>query len=92
MMSTAQPVDSGDCAHFGDEVLFTGDHLWGDEETGRLAMGRSVCWYSWPEQVRSLRRLLDHRFEWVLPGHGRRYRARSAADMRAAIESLLAVS
>jgi glyoxylase-like metal-dependent hydrolase (beta-lactamase superfamily II) len=42
--------------------------------------------------VRSLRRLLDHRFEWVLPGHGRRYRARSAADMRAAIESLLAVS
>src|SRR5262249_54685468 len=44
---------------YRDQVLFSGDHLWGDEETGELAMGRSVCWYSWPEQVRSLRRLLD---------------------------------
>jgi glyoxylase-like metal-dependent hydrolase (beta-lactamase superfamily II) len=75
---------------YRDQFLFSGDHLWADEDTGQLAMGRSVCWYSWPEQVRSLRRLLDFRFEWVLPGHGRRFRARSAADMRAAIESLLA--
>ena len=52
-----------------DEYLFTGDHLWAWE--GRLAMGRSVSWYSWAEQKKSLRKLLDYRFEWVLPGHGR---------------------
>ncbi len=75
---------------YGETFLFTGDHLWGDEDTGRLGMSRSVCWYSWREQVASLRRLLDHRFEWVLPGHGRRFRATSARAMRAAIEALLA--
>jgi len=74
---------------YRDRFLFSGDHLWGDEDTGRLAMGRGVCWYSWAEQRRSLRRLLDHRFEWVLPGHGRRFQARSPAEMRAAIEALL---
>jgi glyoxylase-like metal-dependent hydrolase (beta-lactamase superfamily II)/ferredoxin len=77
---------------YRDRFLFTGDHLWCDEDTGRLAMGRSVCWYSWPEQVRSLRRLLDFDFEWVLPGHGRRFRAASPAKMRAALEALLAES
>lgn len=66
------------------------DHLWGDEDTGRLAMSRGVCWYSWSEQRRSLRRLLDFEFEWVLPGHGRRFRAASPAAMRAALEALLA--
>lgn len=75
---------------YGETFLFTGDHLWGDEDTGRLGMSQSVCWYSWREQVASLRRLLDHRFEWVLPGHGRRFRATSARAMRAAIEVLLA--
>jgi glyoxylase-like metal-dependent hydrolase (beta-lactamase superfamily II)/ferredoxin len=29
-------------------------------------------WYSWPETIRSMERLLNYRFEWVLPGHGRR--------------------
>jgi glyoxylase-like metal-dependent hydrolase (beta-lactamase superfamily II)/ferredoxin len=52
-----------------DEYLFTGDHLWAWE--GRLEMGRNVSWYSWTEQKKSLRKLLDYRFEWVLPGHGR---------------------
>ena len=37
-------------------------------------MGRSVSWYSWTEQKKSLRKLLDYRFEWVLPGHGRSLR------------------
>ncbi|NEQ28542.1 MAG: MBL fold metallo-hydrolase, partial [Microcoleus sp. SIO2G3] len=26
-----------------------------------------------PELVRSMRRLAEYDFEWVLPGHGRRY-------------------
>jgi glyoxylase-like metal-dependent hydrolase (beta-lactamase superfamily II)/ferredoxin len=77
----------GSCALLVDDVfLFSGDHLWGSE--GRLEMGRGVCWYSWPEQKRSLRRLLDYRFEWVLPGHGRSLHL-SAPKMRAELESLL---
>ena len=55
--------------------LFTGDHLaWSERrgEGGGLIAFRDVSWYSWPEQTRSMRRLLDYRFEWVLPGHGRR--------------------
>jgi glyoxylase-like metal-dependent hydrolase (beta-lactamase superfamily II)/ferredoxin len=73
---------------FRDEYLFTGDHLWGDE--GALGAGRDVCWFSWTEQLRSLARLRDHRFCWVLPGHGSRHRAPSAEAMRADLERLLA--
>ena len=55
-----------------EKYLFTGDHLaWSDNRAGLVAF-RDVAWYSWPEQTRSMLRLLDYRFEWVLPGHGRR--------------------
>jgi len=55
-----------------NKYLFTGDHLaWSDNRAGLVAF-RNVSWYSWPEQTRSMRKLLDYRFEWVLPGHGRR--------------------
>ena len=70
------------------KFLFTGDHLWGTEE-GELGASRSVCWYSWSEQVRSIERLLEFDFEWVLPGHERRFRTESAAAMRKAVERLL---
>ena len=57
---------------YKDKFLFTGDHLaWSDNRGGLIAF-RSVAWYSWPEQTKSMKRLLDFRFEWVLPGHGRR--------------------
>jgi glyoxylase-like metal-dependent hydrolase (beta-lactamase superfamily II)/ferredoxin len=74
---------------YREKFLFTGDHLWWSETRGRLHASRSVCWYSWPEQTRSMERLLDYRFEWVLPGHGRRYQAASAAAMRAELEELV---
>ena len=75
---------------YRERFLFTGDHLWWSDELGRLHASRSVCWYSWPEQRRSLERLLDFRFEWVLPGHGRRYQAPSAAVMRVELERAIA--
>jgi ferredoxin len=57
---------------YRDKFLFTGDHLaWSDNRRGLVAF-RDVAWYSWPEQTKSMKRLLDFRFEWVLPGHGRR--------------------
>lgn len=57
---------------YRNRFLFTGDHLaWSDNRNGLIAF-RDVAWYSWREQTRSMRRLLDYKFEWVLPGHGRR--------------------
>ncbi len=74
---------------YRDTFLFTGDHLWWSERTGALHASRAVCWYDWDLQTRSMERLLDFRFEWVLPGHGRRWRAASAAVMRAELERLV---
>jgi glyoxylase-like metal-dependent hydrolase (beta-lactamase superfamily II)/ferredoxin len=73
---TAIPVPGHTRGHvvvlYRDKFLFTGDHLaWSDRRGGLIAF-RDVAWYSWPEQTRSMKRLLDYRFEWVLPGHGRR--------------------
>jgi glyoxylase-like metal-dependent hydrolase (beta-lactamase superfamily II)/ferredoxin len=52
--------------------LFSGDHVWWSESFRSLHASRSVCWFSWPDQITSMERLLDYSFEWVLPGHGRR--------------------
>ena len=74
---------------YKDSILFTGDHLWWSTEMEALDASREVCWYSWPQQIRSMERLLDLRFEWILPGHGDPYRAPSAAAMRAGLERLI---
>jgi glyoxylase-like metal-dependent hydrolase (beta-lactamase superfamily II)/ferredoxin len=75
---------------FRETFLFTGDHLWWSEERQALHASRSVCWYSWEEQVRSLERLRSFRFEWVLPGHGGRRHAGSPEAMRSEVDRLLA--
>jgi glyoxylase-like metal-dependent hydrolase (beta-lactamase superfamily II)/ferredoxin len=75
---------------YRETFLFTGDHLMGSEGDGRLHASRGVCWYSWPDQIRSMERLLDFRFEWVLPGHGGSYRAPSASAMRQELERVVA--
>ena len=61
---------------YRDRFLFTGDHLAWSERRGHLYAFRDACWYSWEEQIRSMKRLLDYDFEWVLPGHGRPVRLR----------------
>ena len=58
--------------------LFTGDHLAWSENLQQLVGFPDVCWYSWSKQVESMRQLLNYSFEWVLPGHGRRYHADTA--------------
>jgi glyoxylase-like metal-dependent hydrolase (beta-lactamase superfamily II)/ferredoxin len=72
-----------------NRFLFTGDHLAWDRETLSLSASRDYCWYSWREQVRSLRKLAEYSFEWVLPGHGQRVRLASPT-MRCAMEKLAA--
>lgn len=58
-----------------DKFLFTGDHLAKSEDSEELIAFRSYCWYSWSEQIKSMEKLATYSFEWVLPGHGRRYHA-----------------
>jgi len=74
----------------GERDLFTGDHVWGTDDGTGLDASRSVCWDSWPSQVRSVERLLAHRFERVLPGHGPVFRAASAEAAHDAVAALLA--
>ena len=57
---------------YKDKFLFTGDHLWWSEDENCLSAGKSVCWYSWEEQIKSVEKLVEFDFEWILPGHGRR--------------------
>jgi glyoxylase-like metal-dependent hydrolase (beta-lactamase superfamily II)/ferredoxin len=70
-----------------DTWLFTGDHLWGDA-AGRLGASRAVCWWDWDAQIASMERLAGLRFEWVLPGHGRPWRARTPEEARSAVREL----
>ena len=74
---------------YRDKYLFTGDHLaWSFRRNGLIAF-RDACWYSWEEQTRSMERLLDFSFEWVLPGHGAWHRAESPAAMRRDLEECI---
>lgn len=57
------------------KFLFTGDHLAWSARLNQLIGFREACWYSWEELKRSMQNLSHYSFEWVLPGHGRRYHA-----------------
>src|SRR5262249_26526851 len=76
--------------NYRKKFLFTGDHMWWSETADRLYISRSVSWYSFAEQKRSTRRLLELfdqlPFEWVLPGHGRRFHT---TNMRAELQRLI---
>ena len=73
--------------------LFSGDHIWWSRNRGRLNASPDVCWYSWREQVASVRRLKTYSFEWILPGHGERAHfppAEMARQMSRLVEAVAA--
>jgi glyoxylase-like metal-dependent hydrolase (beta-lactamase superfamily II)/ferredoxin len=70
---------------YKQQYLFTGDHLAWSVERQTLTAFRSVCWYSWDEQIRSMETLLQYDFSWVLPGHGRIHHD-TPENMRAHLE------
>jgi glyoxylase-like metal-dependent hydrolase (beta-lactamase superfamily II) len=70
---------------YRNKFLFSGDHLAWSPNRNSLIAFRSACWYSWTEQTKSMQKLLDYDFEWVLPGHGR-IRHESVAEMRSHLE------
>jgi glyoxylase-like metal-dependent hydrolase (beta-lactamase superfamily II) len=73
---------------YDNRVLFTGDHLAWSERLHQLYAFHRYCWYSWPEQVKSMEKLATYDFEWVLPGHGRRHQA-DKATMRQHMQKCL---
>lgn len=60
---------------YNQRFLFTGDHLAWSSELQHLYAFRRACWYSWTELKQAMRQLANYSFEWVLPGHGRRFQA-----------------
>jgi glyoxylase-like metal-dependent hydrolase (beta-lactamase superfamily II)/ferredoxin len=73
---------------YQDKFLFTGDHLAWSPVRETLTAFRSACWYSWTEQIRSMERLQNYEFEWVLPGHGRIHHG-SREEMSAQLSSCI---
>src|SRR3984893_4123717 len=71
-----------------DTYLFSGDSLAWSHETHDLNAFREACWYSWSELKRSLGRLGEYRFEWLLPGHGHSVNL-PAAEMSTRLRALV---
>jgi glyoxylase-like metal-dependent hydrolase (beta-lactamase superfamily II)/ferredoxin len=63
---------------YRNQFLFTGDHLAWSDSLNQLIAFRRACWYSWSELKVSMKKLAAYSFEWILPGHGRRYHAEAA--------------
>lgn len=74
---------------YKQKFLFTGDHLAWSPLRNTLTAFRSVAWYSWPEQIRSMEKLLAYDFDWVLPGHGDMHHD-SAQNMKIHLERCIA--
>ncbi|MCB9477741.1 MAG: MBL fold metallo-hydrolase [Deltaproteobacteria bacterium] len=60
------------CLLYDERFLFSGDHAAWDEENEMIVAFDDACWYDWARQTESMRILCNFKFEWILPGHGRR--------------------
>ncbi len=60
------------CLIADETFVFSGDHVAWSEARGHIYAFRDACWYDWQALRRSMARLAERRFEWILPGHGRR--------------------
>ncbi len=73
---------------YKNKFLFTGDHLAWSVRLQHLYAFKDYCWYSWTEQIKSMAKLADYSFEWILPGHGRRYHG-DAKTMQAELQKCI---
>ena len=73
---------------YRNQVLFTGDHLAWSARQQHLIAFREFCWYSWAEQIKSMQKLTAYDFEWILPGHGRRYHGDRATVHQALLQCI----
>lgn len=57
-----------------DQYIFTGDHLAYSRRLGHVGAFHNACWYSWPEQIKSMQKLENYKnVRSIFPGHGRIY-------------------
>jgi glyoxylase-like metal-dependent hydrolase (beta-lactamase superfamily II)/ferredoxin len=73
---------------YRNKYLFSGDHIAWDRDIGALRARPSVCWYNWDEQKRSIVKLNDYSFQWILPGHGQKVHL-DAATMKKELGKLI---
>lgn len=78
------------CLLYRKTYLFTGDHLWWNPKREMLSASKNVNWHSWPRQLKSLEKLLDFEFRWVLPGHGAPKSTATPGEMKKELERALA--
>jgi glyoxylase-like metal-dependent hydrolase (beta-lactamase superfamily II)/ferredoxin len=55
---------------YKEKYLFAGDHLHWDRHTNELGATRDYCFHSWSEQTKSMERIVNESFQWILPRHG----------------------
>lgn len=72
---------------YKNRFFFSGDHLWWDRDLQQLATPENLVWDG-VQLERSIRKLLDYSFEWVLPGHGERIHLHRR-DMKHAVDQLV---
>ncbi len=72
LMPTPGHTKGSMVAVLGDQqqILFSGDHLWWNKERAAIVASKDYCWWDWSEQLKSVKRLLDLKISWLLPGHG----------------------
>jgi len=67
--------------------LFSGDHLWWDRDLQRLGTPENLVWDD-AQLEQSVKKLLHHSFEWLLPGHGERIHL-PHREMKNAVDQLI---
>ncbi|MEX2493530.1 MAG: MBL fold metallo-hydrolase [Nitrospirales bacterium] len=72
---------------YNNRFLFSGDHLWWDRDRRQLGTPERLVWDD-AQLEQSVRKLLNHSFEWVLPGHGERVHLHQKV-MKQAVRQLL---
>lgn len=72
---------------YNNRFLFSGDHLWWDRDLRQLGTPERLVWDA-AQLERSVKKLRNHSFDWVLPGHGERVHLRPS-DMQEAIDHLI---
>ncbi|XP_017700822.1 uncharacterized protein LOC103718713 isoform X1 [Phoenix dactylifera] len=70
------------------KVLFTGDHLAKSRDT-ELTFHEIYNRQSVSLQLKSIRKLLELDFQWILPGHGRRIKFRDNQEKNSVLEAFL---
>lgn len=60
------------CLLYRDKYLFSGDHLAMNPNRAHPTAFNNHCWHSWEEQIKSMKKIAEYSFEWILPGHSLR--------------------